>query len=272
MSEKVILITGASSGIGKISAEYLIAKGNIVYGTSRHGPLPSTDHEENSSSLIRMDIRDDGSVQKTIEHIIKKHGRIDVVINNAGYGIAGPAEETSMQQAHEQLETNFFGAVRVCRSVLPHMRKQQNGLIINISSIGGLMGLPYQGFYSASKYALEGFTEALRLEVKAFGIRVTLLEPGDIRTSFTERREKNFNLQDSVYHASFRRVMNIVEVEERSGVQPIMVARRLEKIINSAKPKQRYMVGAFSQRFVASMKGTVPDRFIEWILQKFYHV
>ncbi|MDG6229695.1 MAG: SDR family oxidoreductase, partial [Candidatus Thermoplasmatota archaeon] len=257
MSEKVILITGASSGIGKICAEYLTTKGHIVYGTSRHSPSPPTNTEGNSLYMIRMDIQDDVSVQQAIEHIMKKQGRIDVVINNAGYGIAGPVEETSMQRAHEQLETNLFGAVRVCRSVLPHMRMQKKGLIINVSSLGGLMGLPFQGFYSASKYALEGLTEALRLEVKAFGINVTLLEPGDIQTSFTERREKSNISKDSVYHTSFQRVMNIVEEEERSGVPPIIVARRLEKIINRAKPRQRYRVGSLSQRFVASMKGTV---------------
>ena len=272
MADKIVLITGASSGIGKTCAEYLATKGYTVYGASRNAPFPPDTPKDKTPIPIKIDIRNDESVQQAIEHIVKKHKTIDIVVNNAGYGIAGPVEETTIQQAHEQLETNFFGAFRICRTVLPYMRKQKNGLIINVSSIGGVMGLPYQGFYSASKYALEGMTEALRLEVKSFGINVTLLEPGDIQTSFTKRREKNPVIKNSPYRSSLQRVMEVVEKEEQNGVSPLVVAKRIEHIINTSKPKQRYRVGAFSQRFVASLKGVLPDRFIEWILAKFYKV
>ena len=272
MTEKIILITGASSGIGKTCADYLSKKGYIVYGTSRKASFPPTQSENGTPLLIQMDIRDETSIKKAVDHIIKQHKKIDVVINNAGYGIAGPVEETTIKQAQEQLETNFFGAVRVSKMVLPLMRKQKDGLIINVSSIGGVMGLPYQGFYSASKYALEGLSEALRMEVKGLGIKVTLLEPGDIKTSFTDMREKHKGIKNSVYSKSFQQVMEVVEKEERNGVPPLVVAKKLEKIINTNKPRQRYRVGAFSQKFAASIKGTLPDGLIEWILLKFYNV
>lgn len=272
MDKKVILITGASSGIGKACAAYLSKKDYMVYGTSRKASFPPSKSKNDAPLMIQMDIRDEGSVKQAIEHIINEHHQIDVVINNAGYGIAGPAEETSLQQAQEQLDTNFFGAVRVCKTVLPYMRERKDGLIINISSIGGVMGLPYQAFYSASKYAIEGYTEALRMEVKQFGIKVALLEPGDIQTSFTDMREKNKKMNDTAYAPSFQQVMEIVEKEERNGVSPVVVAKKLEKIINASKPKQRYRVGSFSQKFAAALKGTFPDRLLEWILFKFYHV
>ena len=161
-NQRVVLVTGASSGIGKCCAEYLCNKGYRVYGTSRKAD--SSDSKQrpsniNSTQMIRMDVTDEPSVKQGVADIIARESRIDVVINNAGFGIIGALEDTSIDEAKSQLETNFFGALRVCRAVLPTMRKQRSGYIVNISSIGGLIGLPFQSAYSASKFALEGASE-----------------------------------------------------------------------------------------------------------------
>jgi short-subunit dehydrogenase len=170
-NSKVILITGSSSGIGKASAEYLAQQGHIVFGTSRYpGSYPKPDS-------YTVD-----SIQTAVDQIVEDKGRIDVLINNAGFGIAGAMENTSIGKAKEQFETNFFGTVRLIKSVLPIMRKQDSGLIINISSIGGLIGLPYQSMYSASKFAIEGLTESLYKELRSSNIKIVLVEPGDFKT------------------------------------------------------------------------------------------
>ena len=175
-NQRVVLITGASSGIGKACASHLAAQGFRVYATSRR---PSSITAPNLT-MLAADVNHDDSVEQTVAAIIEREGRIDVVINNAGMGIAGPLENTTTEHAKAQFEVNFFGALRVCRAVLPAMRSQQRGYIINIGSIGGILALPYQSMYSASKFALEGMSEALRMEIRSFGIRVVLIEPGYI--------------------------------------------------------------------------------------------
>lgn len=269
-----VLITGASSGIGKACAEHLAKQDSFhVFGTSRHAPFPPASSSSKDLEMIKMDVNDDDSVKQTIEYILQETGRLDVVVNNAGFGIAGAIEDTSVAKAKEQFETNFFGIHRVCRAVLPLMRKQGSGYIINISSIGGIVGLPFQGFYSATKFAVEGLTEALRMEARPFGIHVVLIEPGDIKTSFTERRTKiKDTIENSAYRKYFERTMEIVERDEQSGSSPELVARLLERIINHPSPKPRYKVGPLAQKFVGSLKGKIPDRSIEWILRKYYKV
>jgi short-subunit dehydrogenase len=271
--DRIILITGTSSGIGKSCAEYLSKKGFIVVGTSRIASFPPENIRGNSPIMIKMDNNDDKSIKNTIDYIIKEFGRIDVLVNNAGYGIGGAIEESSIQKVKEQFETNFFGTLRMCKSILPLMRKQKNGYIINISSIGGIIGLPYQGIYSASKFAIEGMTEALRMEVRPFGIKIVLIEPGDLKTSFTSRREKIIDSSEkSVYKKNANLTLNIVEKDEQGGGSPIKVAYLIEKIINKSNPKTRYKVGSFTQKLAASLKGKIPDRSLEWILRKYYKV
>ena len=273
MEKKVILITGSSSGIGKATSEYLAKKGYRVIGTSR-----KAQSKENTSSIpdispciIKMDITDKESIKKSIAFIQKKFGRIDVLINNAGTGISGPLEETAVKDAQELFNTNFFGPLMVTQSVLPIMRSQQNGLIITISSIGGVLGLPYQGLYSASKFALEGMMESLRMEVRRFGIKVVLIEPGDFKTEFTHNRKKI--LQDSsAYTDSALHTTAIFEHDEEKGSSPIKIAYLVERIMNSNHPKLRYRVGSTSQKFAASLKGVISDRIIQWILSKYYKV
>ncbi len=259
----IILVTGASSGIGKACAERLRSNGYIVYGTSRKASFPPED------GMIRMDVRDDESVKRCIDYIVEKEGGIDVVINNAGIGLAGAVEETTIEEAKEIFETNFFGVHRVCKAVLPVMRKQGNGLIVNVSSIMGLIALPFQPFYSASKFALEGYTEALRMEVKPFGIRVVLVEPGDINTPFVDNRKIVENrIEDYVPY--FERVMEIVERDERNGSPPEDVAKLVERIVKEKNPRPRYRVGPFMERFAANLKGFIPDRIFEKLVMKSY--
>jgi NAD(P)-dependent dehydrogenase (short-subunit alcohol dehydrogenase family) len=263
----VVLITGASSGIGKACAEHLATKGYRVYGTSRRAPFPP--EGKSFPKMIQMDVRDNDSVKRGVEYVLSEEGRIDVVVNNAGIGIAGAVEETSVEEAKDIFETNFFGVHRVCRAILPIMREQKSGLIVNISSIMGLIALPFQPFYSASKFALEGMTESLRMEVKPFGIRVVLIEPGDIKTPFVDNR-KFVAKRIEAYRPYFERVMEIVERDERSGSPPEVVARLLEKIIKTPNPKPRYRVGPFMERFAANIRGVIPDSIFEKLVMKNY--
>jgi len=271
MDEKIILITGASSGLGRTCAEYLTKKGYKVYGTSR-----KTFQKQSSDSffqMIVMDVDDKASVQKAISHILEEENHIDVVINCAGWGISGAIEDVSIEDTKHLFETNFFGTLRVIKQVLPIMRKQQNGRIINISSIGGVLGLPFQGTYSATKFAVEGMTEALRMEVRSFGIDVVLVEPGDFKTGFTKNRKKHKTTEKtSPYHMSQIATEIVVEHDEQHGCDTIIFAKLIERIIRSNQPRVRYRVGTFSQKFVAALKGVFSDRFVQWILKKYYKI
>lgn len=182
--KKVILITGGSSGIGKSVGIYLSEKGFTVYGTSRN-PDSIKEHPFN---LVKLDVNDTASITSAIEEVIEKEGRIDVLINNAGMGITGPLEDTPTDEMRKVFDTNFFGPIDVMKGVLPQMRIQQSGLIINVTSIAGYMGLPFRGIYSATKGALEIATEAIRMEVKAFNVEVTNVAPGDFATNIASGR------------------------------------------------------------------------------------
>ena len=182
-SRQVILITGASSGIGKATANLLVQQGYTVYGTSR-----KASESTNGVRMLTMDVTQPASIQQAVEQILSEQGRIDILINNAGLGISGALELETDEEIGKQMDTNFMGVVRMCKAVIPIMRKERKGFIINISSIGGLIAVPFQGFYSASKFAVEGYSEALQHEVRPFGIRVCLVEPGDFYTNFTANR------------------------------------------------------------------------------------
>ena len=175
---KVILITGISSGFGREMAKLLAEEGHSVYGTVRNEGKTN-----DGVNILKMDLTDNESINKVVKTIVEKEGRLDVLINNAGMHTGGPIETTPAENIRLQMDTNFIGMVHLTNSILPVMRKQGGGMIINISSIGGLMGLPFQAFYSASKFAIEGFSEALRMEVRKFNIKVVVINPGDFHTS-----------------------------------------------------------------------------------------
>ena len=264
---KVVLITGASSGYGKATAERLAAKGYIVYGTSR------SEVKDMKIRFVQMDVRDRVSVRDGVERIVQESGRIDVLVNNAGMGIGGSLELATEEEIRLQMDTNFMGCVNVCRAVLPTMRRQGAGQIINLSSIGGVMGLPYQGFYSASKFAIEGFSEALAAEVRGFGIRVSLVEPGDFATNFTARRRNSeATAKSQAYGASFARSLSLIEKEENGGLKPEYLAERIEKIIRSRRPRLRYVVANLEQRLSVLLKHLLPGNWFVGILRNYYKV
>jgi len=268
MSDKVVLITGASSGLGEACAEYLATKGHKVYGTSRKSGQTVESYE-----MIAMDVNDEASVKQAIEYVMQKEGRIDVVVNNAGVGIAGSIEDTSIEEIKFQFETNFFGVLRVCHGVLPIMRQQKSGHIINIASITGLIGIPFQGAYSASKSALQGLTEVLRMEVKPFGVHAVLIEPGDFNTGFTDSRIKTKQAQDSpIYKERFAKALFAMEEDERNGHNPKSVAVLIDRIINTSSPSLRYMIGPRLELLAVHLRKVMPSRLFEWIIMKSFNV
>jgi short-subunit dehydrogenase len=275
INEDVVLITGASSGIGKTIAEKLARLGYKVYGTSRkQQPLDGKNTAGNNGPgffrLIQLDVCSEASVKNAVEYVLEKEGTIDVLINNAGFGIAGSVEDTSTEEAQKQFDTNFFGVHRMLRHVLPVMRKNQKGIIINISSVAGVFSIPFQSMYSASKYALEAMSEALRVEVKPFGIKVVLVEPGDTRTEFTSKRQIVAAADEySVYKESFTRSLNTMVKDETNGPEPDVVAKVVIKVLNRKNAPIRVAVGA-SYKALVILKRFVPARFAEYIIGKLY--
>jgi len=277
-AKTVVLITGASSGIGRACVEYLNARGFRVYGAGRRFPakkITPSRRVTNSDGyrVVRMDVRNSNSVNQAIALIIKAEGRIDVLVNGAGSGIAAAVEDSSITDVKKQFEVNFFGILRVCRAVLPAMRARRYGRIINISSLAGLAGQPFQGAYSASKFAVEGLSESMRLELMPHGIQVSLIEPGDIRTAFTDNRVITAAAKaNSAYAATFKRVLAKIEHAERHAPHPQCVARLLDRIISAPRPLPRYTVGLPLQRAIALGKHMLPARLYEKMVTTHYRM
>jgi short-subunit dehydrogenase len=263
---KIVLITGASSGIGKSIGEFLHQKGFTVYGTSRNP-------EKIANSLfplLALDVRNVQSIQNTVSEIIQKSVRIDVVINNAGVGITGPLEEIPTVEIKNNFETNFFGPIEVIKTVLPQMRIQKSGLIINITSIAGYMGLPYRSIYSASKGALEIITESLRMEVKPFGIHITNVAPGDFATNIAAGRYHAPVIAGSDYQKNYQTVLDTMNDHVDSGNNPLEMAEAIYKIIQTPNPKIHYKIGAFMQKFSIVLKRILPDKMYEKMVMNHY--
>ncbi|WP_281633214.1 SDR family oxidoreductase [Flavobacterium luteolum] len=263
---KVVLITGGSSGIGKSIGEFLHQKGFVVYGTSRN-----PEKVLNSVfPLVALDVRNVDSIKNAVNKIIETSGRLDIVINNAGVGITGPLEEIPTEEIRNNFETNFFGPIEVMKAALPQMRKQNSGLIINITSIAGYMGLPYRSVYSASKGALELITEALRMEVKSFGIEITNVAPGDFATNIAAGRYHAPVIKDSAYEKVYGDVLATMNDHVDAGSNPNEMAEAVYKIIQTKKPNGHYKVGAFMQKFSIVLKRALPDKMYEKMLMNHY--
>lgn len=263
---KVVLITGGSSGIGKSIGEFLHHKGFVVYGTSRN-----PERVLNSIfPLVALDVRNPESIQTAVTKIIATSGRLDIVINNAGVGITGPLEEIPSQEIKNNFETNFFGPIEVMKAVLPQMRAQKSGLIINVTSIAGYMGLPYRSIYSASKGALELVTEALRMEVKSFGIHITNVAPGDFATNIASGRYHAPATVGSAYEESYGESLRTIDQHVDNGSNPSEMAAAVYKVIQTKEPKIHYKVGAFTQKFSIVLKRILPDKIYEKMLMKHY--
>lgn len=263
---KVVLITGGSSGIGKSIGEFLHQKGFIVYGTSRN-----PEKVLNSIfPLVALDVRDVDSIHLAVAQIIQSTGRLDVVINNAGVGITGPLEEIPMEEIKNNFDTNFFGPIAVMKAVLPQMRQQKSGLIVNITSIAGYMGLPYRSVYSASKGALELITEALRMEVKSFGIQITNVAPGDFATNIAAGRFHAPIIQGSDYERAYGSILKTMDEHVDSGSNPNEMAEAVFQIIQEKNPRIHYKVGAFMQKISIVLKRILPDTVYEKMLMNHY--
>lgn len=266
MDKKVVLVTGGSSGIGKSIGIYLTEKGYNVYGTTRN--LGSHNNFKHFK-LLELDVTQSETITTAIVHIVNEEGKLDVLINNAGVGITGPIEETPINEINKAFNTNFNGPIRMIQAVLPQMRKQKNGLIINITSIAGNMGLPYRGIYSASKGALSLVTEALRMEVKEFGIHITDLAPGDFATNIAAGRYHAPAENNSAY-ASYTKVLDMINTDVDAAQNPNEVAKKVYAIILKTKPKVHYKVGVFLQKFSLFLKRILPDTFYEQLLLNHY--
>jgi len=211
-----------------------------------------------------MDVDDDQSVLAGIADVIKREGRIDALVAAAGWGVAGAAEYTSIAEAKAQLETNFWGCVRAVQAVLPQMRAQRAGRIVLISSIGGVIGIPFQAYYSASKFALEGFAEAVAYEVAPFGVHVTLVQPGNIATDFTaSRRMAQGGQGDSAYAAAMMKAVSLMERDEANGAPAEVVAAAVQRVLSASRPPRRVSVGKAGERAGLVAKRLLPFRLFE---------
>jgi len=263
---KVVLITGGSSGIGKSVGEFLSQKGFIVYGTSRD----ASKIKEHPFKLVSLNVNNIETISKAVEKVIATEGQLDILINNAGMGITGPIEETPTDEMRNVFNTNLFGAIDVMKAVLPQMRKQKSGLIVNVTSIAGYMGLPFRGIYSATKGALEIVTETIRMEVKSFGIKVTNVAPGDFATNIASGRYHTPVFEDSPYKENYQSNLNLMDSHVDSGSDPIEMAKEIYKIINTSNPKVHYKVGDFLQKFSIILKKVLPDTIYEKMLMNHY--
>lgn len=267
----VVLIAGASSGMGKAIAEFLAKEGFKVYGTSRKitEDKPLQANEDGFIKMLQLDVCNQESITKAINFVQEIEGSIDVLINCAGFGLAGSVEDTTHEEAFMEFNTNFFGIHRMCRSVIPIMRKKGKGLIINISSTAGLIPVPYQAFYSASKFALEAMTEGMRTEVKPFGINVSLLEPGDTKTGFTKNRVLVKASKDSIYNKTLNSSIERMIRDEQSGPPPIGIVKNVKRIMLSNNPPVRIVVGPVN-KILAFLKRVLPSRLVVYIVSKLY--
>lgn len=265
---KVVLITGATSGIGEAIAQFLYIKGYKVYGTGRN-PAPT---HTSGFPLIKLDINSQETIDEAVQFIFKQEGRIDAIVNNAGLGLAGPFEETGVEDVQQLMDTNIIGILRTSKAILPIMRRQKSGNIINIGSIGGLTGLPFRSFYCASKYATEGLSESLSMEVKQFGIKVSLIQPGDMKTKINLNRKELELSADSDYFDSYNKVRKEINDSVEKSQDPVKVAKAVYKILNSKYPKFRYRVGLPFENFTILVKRLVPFKFYQYLVNNHYKI
>lgn len=262
MSQKVAIVTGGSSGIGKAVAMHLAGAGCRVYEFSRR------ESSESFCIHVSADVSDENSVGDAVRYVYDTEGTIDILVNCAGFGISGAVEFTDTADAIKQLDVNFYGTVRVCRAVLPLMREQGFGRIVNISSVAGPIPIPFQAFYSASKAAINDYTMALANEVRPFGISVCAVQPGDIASGFTAAREKTV-LGDDVYDGRISRSVKVMEHDEQNGMSPDKAGAYIARVALKKRVKPLYAIGFQYKLFTVIMK-LLPCRLSNWILGLIY--
>jgi NAD(P)-dependent dehydrogenase (short-subunit alcohol dehydrogenase family) len=264
---KVVLVTGGSSGLGAAICSLLASKGNKVYGTSRNA---ASSQGNKSFTMINMDVCDRKSIEDALRQIISKEGRLDVIINNAGLGMAAPLEESSDKDIDKLFATNVRGVINTMQAVLPQMRKQKVGMIINITSIAAEIALPFRGLYCASKAAVEKITEATRMEVKDFGIHACTFQAGDIKTNINSNRLTAEVSKDSIYYSVFNRINNEIHQDVDKAVPAEFYAEKIEKMINKKSLKRTYVEGRFIQRLSRFLSRILPGTWFEKIILDHY--
>lgn len=262
MQEKVCVITGGTSGIGLAAAREMAARGYRVYELSRR------ERGAGGAVHIPTDVTDEAAVRRAIDTVLRQEGHIDVLINNAGFGISGAVEFTALADAKKQLEVNFFGMVNLCHAVLPAMRAAGRGRIVNLSSVAGVVSIPFQTFYSVSKAAINAYTKALVNEVKPYGVEVCAVMPGDIRTGFTAAREKNLQ-GDDVYGGRIARSVAGMEKDERNGMAPEAAGRYVARVATRRRVKPLYAIGA-QYKFFCILEKILPIRVLSWLVGLIY--
>ena len=268
--KKVILLTGASSGIGYQTAESLAKEGHIVYGAARRIEKME-DLKQFGVKSIYLDITDENSIKNVVDTIIGNEGRIDVLINNAGYGSFGAVEDVEINEARRQFEVNLFGLARLVQLVLPHMRKQKEGRIINVSSMGGRLTTYFGAWYHATKYALEAFSDALRMEGSDFGIDVSLIEPGGIKTDWgiiaSDKLEKS--AKGGAYEKEAMKTAKGMKKQYSGNLlsNPIVITKAISKAVNSNRPKARYLIG-FMAKPLVFLHTILPTKVLDKIMKK----
>lgn len=270
MSTKVALVTGASSGIGEATAKQLREAGHIVYAAARR--VERMQHLTASGiHVLAMDVTDEETMQAGIDRIVTEQGRIDILVNNAGYGSYGALEDVPMEEARRQFEVNVFGAARLAQLVLPHMRRQRSGTIVNVTSMGGKIYTPLGSWYHATKYALEAISDCLRLEVAPFGIDVVVIEPGGIRTEWPGIAADNVRAVsgDGPYAAQGDAVATSLtsDLSARYSSPPELIARTVAKAVRARRPRTRYAVG-FGAKPLIFLHGALPDRTFDAVVRR----
>lgn len=269
MQEKGILITGASSGIGLMVSKFLVSSGYIVFAASRH---VTTGMVQNGMIHLKMDVTDEASVNQAVDFIKKQGKPLHAVINSAGLGMTGAVEFTSDKEARLLFDTNVFGVLNVCRATLPLLRENCDGYIINITSMAAQIALPFRGLYSSSKFAVEGFSESLSQEVRQFGIKVVLVEPGDFKTGINKHRLRVSADDTSEYGDLHNRILKQVNQEVDGAPTPEIIGRKIVGILKNPNPKLRYRIASPKVRLSYRLMRILPSRVFESILRKYYRL
>lgn len=268
MEKKIVLVTGASVGIGKSTALLLLKEGYVVYGCARR-TNNMNDLEKAGGHALYLDLANKSTIDNVVRQIINEHGRVDVLINNAGYGSGMTIEDVTIEQAKQLFEVNLFGLAYLTQQVLPYMRKNGFGKIVNISSVGGKVYPPVGGWYCASKFALEGWSDVLRLEVKPFGIDVIIIEPGAIKTEFSNVIKKQLDHvpKGTAYQNRYDSIKTYMHRNMNTGSDPMDIAKTILKVINVKKPKTRYAAG-YSAGIALFMRKVLSDRVLDKLWER----
>ena len=272
MEQQVALVTGASSGIGEQTALELLHRGFVVYGAARRTGRMSAIVDAGGYA-IAMDVTDDASMRAGVELILAEHGRIDVLVNNAGYGSYGALEDVPIDEARRQFEVNVFGLARLTQLVLPGMRSRRSGTIVNVSSVGGRIYEPLGGWYHATKFAVEGLSDSLRVELEPHGIRVVVIQPGAIRTEWNgiSRRSAIERSGSTAYAAQAGALVRALEAADRSfaATEPHVVATTIAKAATARRPRTRYAT-PFSAKLVVGLRRVLPDRAFDVVIRSVF--